>query len=103
MKLGRKSPRLCRPCSRCDKTFQPTGKFQRVCEKCRDSKYVYTKQKLFDCPYKTLNSHCNNKFIKEKICPFKSITMCGVYNEWIKGRKSKIEPINPSKRGILER
>jgi len=32
---GDMSP-LPRPCKHCTKRFQPTGKFQRVCDKCAD-------------------------------------------------------------------
>ena len=28
-------PKLKRPCQRCEDMFRPTGKFQRLCEKCR--------------------------------------------------------------------
>jgi len=30
-------PRLCRYCSRCKKKFQPTGKYEKLCMKCKES------------------------------------------------------------------
>jgi len=37
--------RLCKPCSKCKKKFQPTGKYEKLCERCKMNGYAYTKQK----------------------------------------------------------
>lgn len=47
MKLDPRGPRLCRPCIRCGNSFQPSGKFQRVCDRCAArGYYVPTAKKL---------------------------------------------------------
>jgi len=33
------SPKLKRPCERCEEYYTPTGKFQKFCEKCKKKKW----------------------------------------------------------------
>jgi len=46
---------LKRPCRICNKSFQPTGRFQRCCFSCNDNQYIRRKEK------KDLNNSKNKK------------------------------------------
>jgi len=41
-----RTERLKKPCIRCDKVFQPTGRFQKLCEKCKKERQEETTIKL---------------------------------------------------------
>jgi len=46
------------------------------------------------CPYKaTSGNRCHHKWSTTN-CPYNNPEKCLYYNEWLKQRKSKIEPIN---------
>ena len=35
LRLNQKPGCLHRPCDRCERIFKPTGRFNRICDKCR--------------------------------------------------------------------
>lgn len=65
--MARKQKRFKRPCRSCGIIFEPSGKFERVCSKCRYKRYVgaskkvYTSKRTHDCPFLEMSKYCTNK------------------------------------------
>jgi len=73
--------RLPKPCKRCGKTFEPTGKFCIICDKCIKEKVAPNHRKEEepeyikwicnnpDCGYTYKVSNEENKDLKRMLCP----------------------------------
>ena len=58
-----------KPCKKCEKLFQPTGKFQKICNECKKTKLKITEEELNYQMYKDYYKQ-NNKDMRLLIKAF---------------------------------
>ena len=78
--------RLKKPCIRCGETFQPTGKFSKICKKCNKKKNPTTEEDLNYEMYKDYYKQ-NNKDMRLLIKAFIKKCPKHILNQVLKEEK----------------
>ena len=75
-----------KPCKRCGEMFQPTGKFNKICDECKKIKPKTTEEELNFQMYKDYYKQ-NNKDIRLLIKAFIKKCPKGILNQVLKEEK----------------